>query len=113
MIDSQKLYLFLNDCEGNWRNAIFIFCKSCPYSDFICPGYFLTVDSKGLPILYSIELIQKYSKEPIITDECIGQLSRQAFEALYNRWLLWQIDKPNQCSILQVLQSKQQTDTTL
>lgn len=113
MIDSQKLYRFLNACAGEWRNSILICCTSCPYNEHICSGYFLTADRDGAPILYPVALFQKYCKETVDTDECIGKLSRQSFEALYNRWLLWKVTKPQQCSILQVLRSENQTDTAL
>lgn len=106
MNDNQKLYRFLNACEGSWRNTVFVFCKNCPYSERICSGYFLTTDRNGVPILYPVEQLQKYSKESLETDECIGVLSREAFEALYHQWLIWQITDSQQCNILQALQSE-------
>lgn len=113
MIDTEKLYRFLNACGGSWRNTIAISCTGCPYADQSCSGYLLTADRGGAPILYPVELFQKYCKETVDTDECIGKLSRQAFEAVYSRWLLWKVVKPQQCSILQALQTENQTDITL
>lgn len=106
MIDTEKLYRFLNACGGNWRNTVFVYCTDCPDFDCICSGYFLTADRDGAPILYPVELFQKCCNESVDTDECIGKLSRQAFETVYSRWLLWKVAKPQQCSILQALQTE-------
>lgn len=69
MIDTEKLYRFLNACGGNWRNAVSVYCTDCPDADRICPGYFLTADRDGVPILYPVELFQKYCKETVDTDD--------------------------------------------
>ncbi|MCI8472561.1 MAG: hypothetical protein HFE65_05600 [Clostridiales bacterium] len=112
-MNENQLYRFLNACEGNWRNTILITCKNCPYKEQLCPGYFLTTDRNGCPVLYPVDKLQKCSKELIDVEDCIGSISRQAFEALYSRWLIWRVSSPHQCNILQVLRSEQQTDTAI
>ena len=42
------LYDFLSSVKGNWRNAIFVECHDCPYTDSLCRGYLLTATHKAL-----------------------------------------------------------------
>lgn len=110
--ESQNLYRFLSACEGNWRNAVFIECTACPYSAHICPGYLLTADVTGHPLLFSTEKFKELTGELISKDECVGILSRYAFEKLYSRLLLWKTETQQQCSILQLIQHSNQADDT-
>ena len=95
----QYLYRFLNACEGNWRNAVFIQCSVCPFSEQLCPGYLLTADADGQPLLYSVEAFCRQTGEFITKDECIGEMSGYTFEQLYRSWLLWHTTSPRRCGI--------------
>ena len=48
--------------------------------------------------------------ELVSKDECVGILSRYAFEKLYSRLLLWKTETQQQCSILQLIQHSNQED---
>mgnify|MGYP000074122833 CR=1 FL=1 len=108
--ESQNLYRFLNACEGNWRNAVFIECTACPYSAPLCSGHLLTADLTGHPLLFSTEKFKELTGELVSKDECVGILSRYAFEKLYSRLLLWKTETQQQCSILQLIQHSNQED---
>ncbi len=97
------LYDFLSSVKGNWRNAIFVECHDCPYTDSLCRGYLLTATCDCRPVLFSVNCFEELTSEPIIKEECTGVINRQAFENLYMKWLKWNIDNPKECSILQLI----------
>lgn len=80
---SQRLYKFLSACAGNWRNAIYI------SDDGI--GYLLSADRDGHPTIMAVEQFQQLAGEMIDPAECCGQLTADAFKALYAQYLLWQV----------------------
>ena len=103
MTITYRLYDFLSGCGGNWRNAIFLSCASCAHP---CQssgrGYLLTTDSMGKPILISINAFEELTGQQIDSEECIGQLSRSAFEAMYFKHLLWSLDSAADCPLPQL-----------
>lgn len=86
MTSSTKLfYQFLSACRGNWRNSIYITCGGPDH-----PGYLLSADRDGKPMLMPITQFQQLTGEQIDPTECCGQLSGEAFRCLYAQYLLWQ-----------------------
>ena len=81
----KQLYLFLSACRGNWRSSIYITCQE-PDN----PGYLLSADRDGKPMLMPIAQFQQLTGEQIDSTECCGQLSEEAFRSLYAQYLLWQ-----------------------
>lgn len=100
-----QLYSLLTALQGNWRNAIYIQCASCPYAGQACDGYLLAADADAVPILFPVPLFRELTGEVVDKEACIGILNRQAFESLYHKWLVWHTESGQQCSILQVLQN--------
>lgn len=47
-----QLYAFLQASRGNWRNAIWIECKSCLYENQQYDEYLLTADRNGTPLVF-------------------------------------------------------------
>ncbi|CZT55851.1 hypothetical protein [Solibaculum mannosilyticum] len=97
-----KLCRFLQCAGGNWRNAVYIECRSCPHSLPACAGYLLTADSEGKPVLYPARLLREITGEEIIKDECSGILTREAFYSLYAMRLIWDTDSDKQCGLRQM-----------
>ena len=97
------LYQFFSLIRGSWRNAFYIECKSCPYGNSNCKGYLLTTDTEGTPLILSAENFEKTTGEKIDKFECAAIISREAFESLFNRWLVWNINDTKACSILQLI----------
>ena len=100
-LEHNKLYVFSSLTRGNWRNALYIECKSCPFGKN-CTGHLLTTDTEGVPVIYPVTKFQDETSERIDKYECIGVISRHSFESLYNRWLLWKISDKKQCTLLQL-----------
>ena len=97
------LYPFLQATAGNWRNAAFIECKSCPYHGaLLCSGFLLTTGANGSPILLPAERFHQQTGEYPDKTECAAILSRTAFESIYAQWLKWQINEPASCALLQL-----------
>lgn len=94
-------YLFLSLTRGNWRNALYIECKNKCKPD--CKGFLMISDTEGVPMLYPVSVFEEKSKEIIDKNECSGVLSKQAFDSIYNRWLIWNVADKSKCSILQVI----------
>ena len=101
IIKQNKPYIFSTLTRGNWRNALFIECKICPYGN-TCDGYLLTADTEGAPVVFPVNTFCEETGERIEKNECAGILSREGFESLYNRWLLWNVSDKKQCSLLQI-----------
>lgn len=82
---TKQLYQFLTACCGNWRSSIYITCQETDN-----PGYLLSADRDGKPMLIPIAQFQELTGEQIDPTECCGQLSGEAFRCLYAQYLLWQ-----------------------
>lgn len=106
----QPLYRFLSLTRGSWRNAFFIECSCCPYGKSGCAGYLLTTDTEGAPLILSVTYFEKATGDIVDKCECAAVISREAFESLFNRWMVWNICNPKECSILQIIPK---TDTTI
>jgi hypothetical protein len=63
----------------------------------------MSADRDAKPILVELSQFQRITGETVYQDECAGILNQQAFESAYTQWLLWEIDDPTQCSLLQLL----------
>lgn len=96
-------YLFLSLTRGNWRNAIYIECKNKCNQD--CKGYLMISDTEGVPVLFPVSVFEEKIKETIDKSECSAILSKQAFESMYNRWLLWNVADKKKCSIPQLIEN--------
>ncbi|SHO54172.1 hypothetical protein [Anaerocolumna xylanovorans] len=106
MIKQNSLYFFLQAVKGDWRNAIFIECGTCPYGYSLCGGYLLAMDSEGRPLLVSADEFRKQTNEDIQKEECRSIWKRSDFETLYSLWLIWQTDSVRECSVLQLIQKQ-------
>ena len=80
-----RLYLFLAACQGNWRNSVYLSTDG--------PGYLLSADRDGRPIVMSREQFRQLTGEAIDPAECCGRLTEDAFKALYAQYLLWRMPK--------------------
>lgn len=100
---NSPLYPFLSLTRGSWRNAFYIECGSCPYGIGNCNGYLLTTDTEGAPLLLSVMYFEKATGEKIDKAECAAIIGKEAFESLFNRWLVWNVNNPKACSILQLI----------
>lgn len=103
MAHQQPLYLFLNLTGGSWRNSFYIECPTCTYGNDNCNGYLLATDAEGAPFILSVKYFEKMTGECVDKNECAAVISREAFECLFNRWLVWNTCNPKGCSILQLI----------
>lgn len=108
--ESKIMYSFMRATQGDWRNAVYIACSSCPYSELGCGGHLLAANADGVPILFPLHLFEELTDETIDKDECAGVLTLQAFESLYHMWLIWNTKTNDSCSIMQVLQNTTLSD---
>ena len=83
--ECQRLYLFLAACQGHWRNSVYLSTDG--------PGYLLSADRDGRPIVMAVEQFRQLTGEAIDPAECCGQLTEDAFKALYAQYLLWRMPK--------------------
>lgn len=88
-----RFYEFMTGCRGNWRNTIFISCSACKgYCSSDQRGCLLATDRDGRPRVISVIRFEKLSGEHIDPSECVGQISKNAFETLYDRYLDWELN---------------------
>ena len=98
----------MTGCGGNWRNTIFISCPACGgYCSTKYRGCLLTADRDGKPRVLSVVCFEEFSGEHIAPSECAGHISKDAFEALYARYLDWEMDDPNKCPLCAISRESQ------
>lgn len=93
-----SLYRFLNLVDGSWRNAVYIECRTCPYGQPQCGDHLLAIDHDGTPILYPVLHFIMETGELVDKGECAATLSRQQFEVLFRRWLVWNLLRSYDCN---------------
>lgn len=104
----KTLYVFLSLTRGNWRNAAVISCGNCPYEQS-CAGFLLTADTEGTPVLLPVAKFEKMTGKTVDQTECAAVIRREAFESVYDRWLLWHVTDKNQCALRQITNTLQET----
>ncbi len=103
MQNTCRLFPFYKAVGGNWRNAIYISCtcSQCPYTaSGLCGGYLLSANSDGVPMIVSARQYGAVTGEIVEPSECRGQITRQAFEAAYAQYILWQLSETGHCPLL-------------
>lgn len=103
MQNQNLLYQFLTMACGSWRNAFFVDCIDCPYGDSHCGGHLLTADAEGAPLILPVPYFEKVTGDKVDKFECTAIISRESFENLFHQWLVWNVAKPKECRILQIL----------
>lgn len=101
--DCNLLYHFLKLTRGLWRNAFYIECAACPYQENNCEGHLLTADADGVPLILSVPRFEEMTGDKVDKFECTAIISRESFENLFHQWLVWNVAKPKECRILQIL----------
>ena len=105
-----RLLDFATGCEGHWQNALYIPCGQCSR---LCKldrrGCLMTVSPGGEPVLIGVKRYEQLTGQEINPKECCGTISRETFETVYSRYLLWELDSANQCPLRQ-LDKRVQTD---
>lgn len=96
--DTQRLYRFLSACYGSWRNSVYISTGG--------PGYLLSADRDGRPVLMAAEAFQQLTGETIDPSECCGRLTADAFNALYAQYLIWCLPSADTDPLLALAQGK-------
>ena len=96
-ITTQQLYHFLHACAGNWRNTVYIPADG--------PGYLLSTDKDGRPVLMTVDHFQELTGEQIDPAECCGQLTEEGFKALYGQYLLWHLPSDGKNPLAQLCQA--------
>ncbi|MDO4275282.1 MAG: hypothetical protein Q4D16_16550 [Eubacteriales bacterium] len=87
-VDAKYTRLFLDACDGNWHNCIYVNCPSCKFQgtcrepDFLC-----CLDQDGQPLLLPLSdarLLFPRTPEPT---ECVSILTAAQFLSVYHRYL--------------------------
>lgn len=99
------LYQFLNAAEGEWRNAVFVECGSCPYGIKDCGEFLMAMDAQGHPCLFPVDRFRRITDQAVDKEECVTVLRRTEFESLYALWLKWQVVSSEECAIRQLIRN--------
>ncbi len=97
------LYSVLVSVCGNWRNAIYLQCSRC---DRKCGGFLLSTNSDGSPVLFPVSDFEKITGEKIDPNECACVMTRETFEKLFHRWLIWHTAALESCCITEILNNQ-------
>lgn len=99
------LYPFLNAAKGNWRNAVFVECGSCPYGTKNCGEFLMVMDAQGHPILFPVGSFHGITGQVVDKEECLAVLKRTEFETLYALLLKWQTASSEECALRQLIRN--------
>ena len=95
---NRNLYELLFSCKGNWRNAIYVPCGSCPHPCKVDrSGCLAAIRQDGAPLLVGVREFEEETGERIDPGECVGTLSKDAFASLFSRYLIWEMSSSEQC----------------
>lgn len=93
-----SIFDFLKNCAGNWCNAVYIPCGFCLHP---CRaeqrGALLTADSYGRPRAISVVRYEAVTGQRVDPNECVGTLQRQAFDAVFRDFTVWECDSVGEC----------------
>lgn len=95
---SYSIFDFLEACGGNWRNAVYVSCEYCYHPcKAECRGCLLTADIKGRPMAISLTQFEAITGWKVEPSDCIGRLSRYAFDELFRYYRIWECDDLSTC----------------
>lgn len=98
-----NIYPFLEAVRGNWRNAVFLDCTSCPYGRTEeCKGHLVTADAEGKLIVMPVFLFQRWTGQQVEKEECMGILEQEAFVRAFPLYLEWHTVSDETCLLLQL-----------
>ena len=85
--DIKTIHRFLTLTEGNWRNSIYIECKTCKYEPHEgCGDYLCVPDENGAPVLLPVSDAKVLFTKYIDPSECLLWISHNRFLAIYRAW---------------------------
>lgn len=100
-MSSECQQLYLSACQGNWHNSVYI---------TNVPGYLLSADRDGQPIVMAVEQFQQLAGERIYPAECCGQLTGEGFKSLFAQYLLWHMASAEDDPLYYLIQSSPKMD---
>ena len=85
--DIKTIHRFLTLTEGNWRNSIYIECKTCKYEPHEgCGDYLCVPDENGAPVLLPVSDAKVLFTKYIDPSECLLWISHSRFLEIYRAW---------------------------
>lgn len=78
---TQKLYMFLSACGGNWRSSIYIEAAD--------GGILMAMDRDGRPVFLDANEFRELTGEQVDPAECRGRLTQDAFTDIFAQYLIW------------------------
>ncbi|MBQ3179322.1 MAG: hypothetical protein IJB52_16005 [Clostridia bacterium] len=85
--DIKTIHRFLTLTEGNWRNSIYIECKTCKYEPHEgCGDYLCVPDENGAPVLLPVSDAKVLFTKYIDPSDCLLWIRHNRFLAIYRAW---------------------------
>lgn len=95
---SYSIFDFLEACGGNWRNTVYVSCEYCYHPcKAECRGCLLTADMQGRPMAISLKRFEAITGWKVDPSDCIGKLSKYAFNELFRYYSIWECDDLSTC----------------
>lgn len=95
-----SMYPFLEAVRGNWRNALFVACASCPAGG--CMGHLVTADAEGRLMVMPAARFRELTGQPVEKEECAGIVECRAFMAAFSLYLEWHTVSDGACALLEL-----------
>ena len=102
----QTIGRFLNSTQGNWRNSLYVECRSCRFG-FHDYGTFLFVPGPdGVPVLLPESDAEIIFARRLDKSECLGIISGAVFMELYHAYFEAQMEDLQSCPLQHLTSSK-------
>lgn len=99
--DIKTIHRFLTLTEGNWRNSIYIECKTCKYAPHGgCADYLCIPDENGTPVLLPVSDAKVLFTKYIDPSECLLWISHNRFLEIYRGWNRKHCTEQDKCPFL-------------
>lgn len=94
----EQLKHFYQVSDGNWKNAIYLFCDSCPLlSEQACKNLLCVFDIESKPVIIPVIDAESLWDETIDKSNCISVMGTQVFMKLHWKWFLENMENPFDC----------------
>ena len=95
---------FVKNVRGNWRNSVYISCRTCKYDkQKCCEDILLSFDQDGVAAFIAVTDVNSIYSTIIDKTECLSEWSNRKFLCVFENVIKTQTCPELGCPILQLL----------
>lgn len=98
--EDRQLCRFLQVSGNSWHNALYISCGDCPRAvSRRCHDLLCVFDEHAVPVLAPVQDAEQLWQTRIDRGDCLAEMHRDVFVALYGPWLFCHLADPSACPL--------------